>query len=560
MRILNGAVCLFLLLVVLCPSAGWGETLYNGIVLPAVWPPEREVLTREVMRVPYLEAPPAVILIDVGRQLFVDDFLIEATTMRRRFHLPESHPANPVIRPDEAWERFALPYSGGVWFDAADKLFKIWYCPGPGEKDGKPFRWGPMSLATSVDGVTWAKPDLGAGTNIVLPINRDSSTVWLDHDAADVNERFRYFATEHLGTREDGDEIWGLAYRMSGDGIQWSEPIAQQEIWGDRTTVFHNPFRDVWVVSQRTEGPGEDPTTIGRSRAYLEAPTARGLMEEMTYNAFEEVTGKSVLWMGADKYDLRHPWVESNAPAELYNLDAAPYESLMVGYFSIYQGNPRHKNFVQLGFSRDGFHWWRPDRRPFLYDERGEGWILEHRGDGEEPGVQQILANIQAAAGGSAVVGDKLHFYAMSRANRGTNLYTLRRDGFASMEAGEESATLTTRLVTFSGKHLFVNADCPEGVLRVEVLGEDGEVIPPFSLKNCEPIWMDGTRIRVSWDEVDLGYLAGKPVRFRFRLRAGSLYSFWVSTTESGESNGYMGAGGPGFIRGRDLLGQVESR
>ena len=62
------------------------------------------------------------------------------------------------------------------------------------------------------------------------------------------------------------------------------------------------------------------------------------------------MTGKSVLWMGADKYDLRHPWVESNAPAELYNLDAAPYESLMVGYFSIYQGNPRHKNFVQLGF------------------------------------------------------------------------------------------------------------------------------------------------------------------------------------------------------------------
>jgi hypothetical protein len=185
---------------------------------------------------------------------------------------------------------------------------------------------------------------------------------------------------------------------------------------------------------------------------------------------------------------------------------------------------------------------------------------LEHGGGDGEPEVQQILANIQSAAGGCAVVGDKLHFYAMSRANRGTNLYTLRRDGFASMEAGEESATLTTRLVTFSGKHLFVNADCPEGVLRVEVLGEDGEVIPPFSLKNCEPIGVDGTRIRVSWDEVDLGYLAGKPVRFRFRLRAGSLYSFWVSPDKSGASHGFMGAGGPGFIRGRDLLGEVESR
>ena len=40
--------------------------------------------------------------------------------------------------------------------------------------------------------------------------------------------------------------------------------------------------------------------------------------------------------------------------------------------------------------------------------------------------------------------------------------------------------------------------------------------------------------------------LAGTPVRFRFHLRAGSIYSFWVSPDQSGASYGYVAAGGRG--------------
>ncbi|MDP6044355.1 MAG: hypothetical protein QGG25_02010, partial [Phycisphaerae bacterium] len=51
-----------------------GETLYNGIVLPDQWPPSaKHREPRKPMAVPYLKHPPAVIPIDVGRQLFVDD-------------------------------------------------------------------------------------------------------------------------------------------------------------------------------------------------------------------------------------------------------------------------------------------------------------------------------------------------------------------------------------------------------------------------------------------------------------------------------------------------------
>ena len=50
---------------------------YNGIEQPGEWPPRGLSRTsREPGPVPYLERPPAVIPIDVGRQLLVDEFLM----------------------------------------------------------------------------------------------------------------------------------------------------------------------------------------------------------------------------------------------------------------------------------------------------------------------------------------------------------------------------------------------------------------------------------------------------------------------------------------------------
>ena len=98
-----------------------GEELYNGIVLPEKWPPDYGGWTRDPMPVPYLENPPEIINIDVGRQLFVDDFLIEETTLQRTFHQPTYYEGNPIIKSDREWEHhgpapFAGPFSGGVSF------------------------------------------------------------------------------------------------------------------------------------------------------------------------------------------------------------------------------------------------------------------------------------------------------------------------------------------------------------------------------------------------------------------------------------------------------------
>jgi len=548
-----------LVLLALAGMTPADETLYNGINLPDQWPPKRGKLTREPMPVPYLKNPPKVIPIDVGRQLFVDDFLIAETTLKRTFHAAHYHEHNPVLKPDKPWEtrgksNVAYPYSGGVWYDPADKVFKMWYAVG---NKGWVTHW--FGYATSKDGIHWDKPALKdikgrrkglEGSNVIMDIvHHDSSTFWLDHAAENPEARFKYFATEKRGG-------WHYTYRTSADGVHWSEPVASKRIWGDRTTVFYNPFRKVWCLSQRIHG-GE----VGRARAYMEDPDPGKLVEKISRNPGLSAKSDSVFWTNADDLDPHNPIDKyKHIKPQLYNLDAAPYESLMLGFYAIWTG-PDNRTVAQeglqkrcdilLAFSRDGFHWHRPNRERFIAASWKDGsWNF---------------GNIQSAGGGCLVVGDRLYFYVSARAKDATGghgkgstgLAILRRDGFASMDAGEEAGTLTTRPVTFKGKYLFVNVDCPKGELRAEVLNEDGKAIEPFTRANCRPISSDETLTGVTWQGAkDLSAVAGKPVRFRFHLKNGSLYAFWVSPDASGASHGYVAAGGPGFTGPTDTVGR----
>ena len=122
------------------------------------------------------------------------------------------------------------------------------------------------------------------------------------------------------------------------------------------------------------------------------------------------------------------------------------------------------------------------------------------------------------------------------------------------MDAGETGGTLTTRPVRFTGKHLFVNVDDPKGELRVDILNDAGQALPRFTADSCPPVTTDKTLQIIRWSGLDdLSSLTNKPVRFRFHLKNGSLYAFWVSPESSGASHGYVAAGGPGFSSNRDI-------
>src|SRR5204863_5678647 len=116
-------------------------------------------------------------------------------------------------------------------------------------------------------------------------------------------------------------------------------------------------------------------------------------------------------------------------------------------------------------------------------------------------------------------------------------LATLRRDGFASLEAGDTPGSVTTRPLTFSGRRLFINADAKSGELRAELLDAQGQAIAPFSQADCVAVSVDSTRQLVTWKSTaDLAAVAGKPVRLRFHLKNAKLFSFWISADETGKS------------------------
>ena len=77
---------------------------------------------------------------------------------------------------------------------------------------------------------------------------------------------------------------------------------------------------------------------------------------------------------GADDLDNHMVGYNQTERAEVYNIDAVAYESLMVFFLSIYwpscrSDNPGHPEctVVYVGFSRDGYHFTRTDapRVPF---------------------------------------------------------------------------------------------------------------------------------------------------------------------------------------------------
>ncbi len=111
--------------------------------------------------------------------------------------------------------------------------------------------------------------------------------------------------------------------------------------------------------------------------------------------------------------------------------------------------------------------------------------------------------------------------------HRSGDRYTLRLDGFASLNAGSEVGDVLTKLLVFSGNELHVNLSTSAvGSLRVEIQNAAGSPIPGFGMEDCIPVYGDRIDHVVRWKTGSkLSELAGKPVRLRFKMQECDLYS-----------------------------------
>jgi hypothetical protein len=165
------------------------------------------------------------------------------------------------------------------------------------------------------------------------------------------------------------DGRWRLVLKYSSDGIHWSQGVSQSGDIYDRSTVFYNPFRDKWIFSLRVR------TDLGRCRNYLEHSDPE-MGVSLAHRSWGTPDKNVVFWFGPWKNELKNPNPQySKISPAIYNHDAIAYESLFLGFFSVWQGpeneecenlSIQKRNEVAIGYSRDGFHWHRPDMKRFF--------------------------------------------------------------------------------------------------------------------------------------------------------------------------------------------------
>ncbi|MCD6394027.1 MAG: hypothetical protein J7M40_11030 [Planctomycetes bacterium] len=448
--------------------------------------------------------------IDSTHQLFVDDFLIsEIEHLTRQFHQPVKHPGNPLMP--------GVPVA--VLYDNKSGKFRMWYS---------------MNYAESTDGIHWRRPNLGPQGNRIFNSPGEVRGFIFNPDATDPQRR--YEAVIEKRANEKINEKGGFYAYRSADGLHWKESFKRPIL--KRTYSYMNPG-PFWA-----KGVGDtcifryDPVLkkyICDTKFNLYFPKEKikqlGIVQELKprlrLRAFME-SDDLVHW-SRERF-LMFPDRLDPPDRQFYGHIGFVYESMWVGMIRTLCVIP--KGFkqvdIQLSYSRDGRHWSRPrQRKPFIPLGTDDSWDADYLGP----------VKIKPA-----LVGNELWFYYFGarNANRedvknwsfGIGLAKLRRDGFASLNAGQTPGQIVTRPMTFKGEGLFVNAEVADGGwVKAAVLSRDSEPIESYTLDDSIALTRDTTKGRMAWkSNKELVPPGEDHLRILFRMKNARLYSFWIDS------------------------------
>lgn len=476
-------------------------------------------------------------VLDIGsrRELFVDRWLIDSTNgVERRLHHPQ--PQQLAIEHDSAWEGAGSGYHS-VLFDGG--RYRLYY---RGSKLGvreSRLVTGPQvyCYAESSDGRAFTKPTLSLFDNNG---SKQNNIVWkgvgVHNFAPFIDTRpncppeSRYKALG--GTAAEG----GLFAFHSGDGLHWSlmrkEPVVTEGAFDSQNLAFWDPNANKYRAYFRTFSKGVTTGKVWKPDGFRSIRTATS-DDFLSWTAGEDLT------------------YEDSPEEHLYTNQIAPYfraPHLLIGFPTRYVERgwsdsmrklpqPKHrearaKAHLRYGTaltegllmsSRDGVHFERWNEA-FLRPgpERPETWLYGHQfiawhavpTRSELPGAPQQLS-LYASEGSWTGESNSLR------------RYTLRLDGFVSLNAPFRGGEFRTKPLKFTGDELRLNfATSAVGRIRVEIQTPDGKPLPGFALDDCHEVFGDAIDRRVSWDsERSLADLSGQPIRLRFVMQDADLYA-----------------------------------
>ena len=453
-----------------------------------------------------------VLEIGTARQLLLDDGVVASTrNLKRRLHRLQRHPANPVIVGDTPWERWTTyPNGRPVLFDPESGEFKIWYMSSLVDDAAHRGIRYKVGYAVSKDGVHWTKPELGlvewqgSRSNNIIPWG----TRWMrranvirDPRDPDPDRRFKMTYVDVFDGKSaitKGHSADGVHWKLNADGKPWFRRAHSANLLG------WDPRIESFVCYVRMPG---SPNSVGRSTS----------PDFVTWSDPEPV-----LVPGPDESNLHFK-----------GLSAFLYEGRYLGWLWVFERGDEGwvRADAELAYSRDGVRWQRIFPGEFILGRGEAGAWDSHLSIPVAPVVHQDRIRVYYWGENFPYGSDLRKVQAGwveqgERKQRATGLATLRRDGFVSFEAGEQTGRLTTRNLRMSGNRLILNADVG-GDLRVEILDTAGRPLSGFTSEACDPVSGDSLGHRVSWNgNTGLGGLRNRALRLRFQLRDGNLYAF----------------------------------
>jgi hypothetical protein len=490
--------------------------------------------------------------IDIGtrRELFIDTYLIDRLEGQAKQRLHRPIPREIVMVHDAPWEGTGSGYHS-VFQDGKRyrMYYKAWHLQAiEGKLDS-----GRHPLfccyAESDDGIHWRKPQLGLHTfqgstqnNIVLASGKlGTLNVDAGHPAVfkDSNPNAAADATYKAIVRSSSPN--GLLPMKSPDGIHFT-PMTQSPILSGQG-AFDSQNLAFW-----------DPV-LGKYRAYWRIFTAGETGDKVWkpagIRAIRTATSDDMIhW--SQPVDLIY---KDSPPEQLYTNQIKPYfraPHILIGFPTRYidrgwsvameelperdhrklrsSSVPRYGTALTEGLlmaSRDGVkfkRWNEAFLRPGI--ERSGTWHYGH---------QYIAWHVVETKSALADAPNELSLYAVESywTGEGSALrrYTLRLDGFVSLNAPMSGGEVITKRLKFSGSQLTMNfATSAAGSVRVEIQDAAGKPIEGFSLADCHDHFGDTVDRAVQWKNgPDMGQLVGQSIRLRFVLKDADLYSFqWV--------------------------------
>lgn len=452
--------------------------------------------------------------IDIGSrlELFVDHYLIDkldGTVLK--LHTP--HPSDVAVKFDNPW---AGAFCGYCTIIKDGDIYRLYYRGLPlAGKDGS--NTEVTCYAESRDGIKWEKPNLGLfevnGTknnNVILsgsaPFSHNFSPFLDTKPGVPKSERFKALA----GTSESG-----LVAFVSADGTRWKklrdEPVITKGAFDSQNVAFWSEHEACYLCYFRTWTEGE-------------------------YKGFRTVsrtTSKDFL-----SWSEPVPMNFGDTPIEhLYTNQTHPYFRAPHIYIAVpMRFMPGRKVLTDaqaksLGVSTD----YRSDCAETVFmTSRGansydrtfmEGFI--------RPGTD--LGNWASRAGMTSlgiVPTDPAEISMYKQAHYAQTTahlvrYTLRTDGFVSVNAPYKEGEMVTKPFIFSGSKLIINfATSAAGFIKVEIQDAAGKPIHGYSINDAQEIIGDDIERTVKWKKgSDVSTLSGKPVKLRFVMKDADLYS-----------------------------------